>query len=60
MTGYQEILFDNSYVGKIINLTYPMIGSYGITREGFENTNPYIFGLIVENIHKFQAIGKVK
>ncbi|MGY3756518.1 carbamoyl phosphate synthase small subunit [Helcococcus kunzii] len=47
MTGYQEILSDNSYVGKIINLTYPMIGSYGITREGFENTNPYIFGLIV-------------
>ena len=47
MSGYQEILSDNSYVGKIINLTYPMIGSYGITREGFENTNPYIFGLIV-------------
>lgn len=47
MTGYQEILADNSNVGKIITLTYPMIGSYGITREGFENTNPYIFGVVV-------------
>lgn len=55
MTGYQEILSDNSYVGKIINLTYPMIGSYGITREGFENTNPYIFGLIVGEYTQFPS-----
>lgn len=47
MSGYQEILLDNKNSGKIVTLTYPMIGSYGITREGFENMNPYIFGIIV-------------
>ena len=47
MLGYQEILLDNKNAGKIVTLTYPMIGSYGITREGFENMNPHIFGLIV-------------
>ena len=29
MTGYQEILTDNSYCGQIVMMTYPLIGNYG-------------------------------
>ena len=32
MTGYQEILTDNSYYGQIVMMTYPLIGNYGINR----------------------------
>ena len=31
MTGYQKILTDPSYKGQIINMTYPLIGNYGIS-----------------------------
>lgn len=31
MTGYQEILTDNSYYGQIVMMTYPLIGNYGLT-----------------------------
>ena len=33
MTGYQEILTDNSYCGQIVMMTYPLIGNYGINRD---------------------------
>jgi carbamoyl-phosphate synthase small subunit len=36
MTGYQEILTDNSYCGQIVVMTYPMIGNYGINLEDME------------------------
>lgn len=47
MIGYQEILSDNSYCEQIVTLTYPMIGGYGITREGMENLNPSLNGLVI-------------
>lgn len=47
MAGYQEILCDTSYCGQIIVMTYPMIGNYGINRDGFESIIPSIFGLVV-------------
>lgn len=37
MSGYQEILTDPSYAGQIVNMTYPLIGNYGINE--FENEN---------------------
>lgn len=47
MAGYQEIICDTSYCGQIIVMTYPMIGNYGINRDGFETIIPSIFGLVV-------------
>ncbi len=49
MAGYQEIVTDLSYAGQIALLTYPIIGSYGITDEDFESKNPAIRGLIVRD-----------
>ena len=50
MTGYQEILTDPSYKGQIINMTYPLIGNYGIS--GIDNES--------EKIHMRPIITKVK
>ena len=32
MTGYQEILTDPSYAGQGIVMSYPLIGSYGVSQ----------------------------
>ncbi len=37
MTGYQEILTDPSYKGKIVTMTYPLIGNYGINLQDVES-----------------------
>lgn len=52
MTGYQEILTDPAYYGKIILFTYPLIGNYGINRDDFEGVNPQVKGVILANISK--------
>lgn len=38
MTGYQEILTDPSYKGQIVNMTYPLIGNYGVNDEDMESS----------------------
>ena len=47
MVGYQEIISDPAYFGQMVVLTYPIIGSYGITDEDFECKTPNMGGLIV-------------
>ena len=36
MTGYQEILTDPSYMGQIINFTFPHVGNVGVNLEDTE------------------------
>lgn len=50
VVGYQEIISDPSYAGQIIVMTYPLIGSYGITDEDFESRQLTIGGLVVREI----------
>lgn len=50
MTGYQEILTDPSYNGQIINMTYPLIGNYGISEVDNESDRIYAFGLVVKDV----------
>jgi carbamoyl-phosphate synthase small subunit len=55
MVGYPEALTDPSYKGQILALTYPLIGNYGVPRNGssdgldapFESSAIQISGLIV-------------
>ena len=47
MSGYQEIITDNSYYGQIILFTYPMIGNAGINRDDFESLTPSLNGLVI-------------
>ncbi len=57
MTGYTESLTDPSYKGQILNLTYPLIGNYGIPGDEkadkmakfFESDKIHISGLIVSD-----------
>src|SRR5690625_2963373 len=50
MTGYQEVISDPNYYGKIAVMTYPFIGGYGINRDDFESITPYIRGMIVKEL----------
>ncbi len=50
MTGYEEILTDPSYAGQIINMTYPLIGNYGVNSVEKESSKVYAKGFIVKNI----------
>ena len=47
MAGYQEIISDPSYTDRMVCMTYPLIGNYGITDEDFETRVPTMGGLIV-------------
>ena len=49
MTGYQEILTDNSYCGQIVMMTYPLIGNYGINRDDNESVKPAVFGFVIKD-----------
>src|ERR1700741_236945 len=47
MTGYQEVLTDPSYTGKLVAMTYPLIGNYGANAEDQESAGPQVAGFIV-------------
>lgn len=52
ITGYQEILTDPSYAGQIINMTYPLIGNYGVNSQENESKGVYAKGFIVKALSK--------
>ena len=56
MAGYQEMISDPVYTDKAVVMTYPVIGSYGITDEDFESKPPFTFGgLIVREYNDFPS-----
>ncbi|MFQ5649585.1 MAG: glutamine-hydrolyzing carbamoyl-phosphate synthase small subunit [bacterium] len=61
MVGYPECFTDPSYEGQIINLTYPLIGNYGVPRQSlaansiddtFESDRVHIAGLVVSEVSR--------
>jgi carbamoyl-phosphate synthase small subunit len=48
MAGYQEILTDPDNAGCLVNMTYPLIGNYGVNKEDFENDAMYAGALIIK------------
>jgi carbamoyl-phosphate synthase small subunit len=50
LTGYQEILTDPSYCRQIVTLTYPHIGSYGVSAEDVEATRVHAAGLVIRDL----------
>ena len=50
LTGYQEILTDPSYCRQIVTLTYPHIGSYGISAEDVEAAAVHVAGLVIKDL----------
>ena len=50
MVGYPEAFTDASFAGQILNMTYPLIGNYGVPdRSYWESDKVRIAGLIVSN-----------
>jgi len=52
MTGYQEIMTDPSYAEQIVTLTYPLIGTYGSSRQWSENNRIFAKCLVVKEYQK--------
>lgn len=48
MAGYQETLTDPSLYGKIVVMTYPMIGNYGINLDDMESDKIHLKGFIIK------------
>ena len=47
MAGYQEMVSDPSFANKIVVMTYPLIGNYGVADEDFEAKASSLGGLVV-------------
>ncbi len=60
IVGYQEILTDPSYAGKIVVMTYPHIGNYGINEEGSTSDKVWAKGLIVKEISRSHSNWQAK
>lgn len=52
MTGYQEVLTDPALFGKIVVMSYPLIGNYGINRDDYEALQPHLSGFVVREYAK--------
>ncbi|MDR0517551.1 MAG: hypothetical protein LBH25_10960 [Fibromonadaceae bacterium] len=52
MIGYQEILSNPLYKGKLIVMTAPEIGSYGTNQEGMVSDKFFASGLIMRSINE--------
>lgn len=61
--GYQEILTDPAYGGKMVAMGYPHIGNYGINDRCFESDSTHAQALIVKEYSKiysnWQATGSL-
>ena len=55
MVGYQDILSDPSYFGKIACMSYPLIGNYGLTDEDYDFKNIHIRGYVVKENNDFPS-----
>ena len=55
MVGYQDILSDPSYYGKIACMTYPLIGNYGLTDEDYDFKSIYVKGYVVKENNDYPS-----
>jgi len=48
VVGYQEMMTDPANAGKILVLTYPLIGNYGVAPKFNESKNVWVAGLVMK------------
>jgi carbamoyl-phosphate synthase small subunit len=48
VVGYQEMMTDPANAGKILVLTYPLIGNYGVAPKFNESKNVWLTGLVIK------------
>ena len=57
MTGYQELITDQSYKGQILAFTFPVIGTTGINRDDYESIFPGCLAVVVHQLAIIPVIG---
>ncbi|MFH0887257.1 MAG: carbamoyl-phosphate synthase domain-containing protein, partial [bacterium] len=55
VVGYQEVITDPAYRGKIVLMTYPLIGNYGVNPEGLESPNAQASAIVVKEISRMYS-----
>ncbi len=55
MAGYQEVISDPAYAQKMVVMTYPLIGNYGMADEDFETRIPDIAALITREYNDYPS-----
>ncbi len=60
VVGYQEVITDPSYLGKIVLFTYPLIGNYGINPEDSLSEKSRVSGIVVKEISKIYSNFRAK
>ncbi len=55
VVGYQEIISDPANCGKMVCMTYPLIGNYGLTDEDYESKHICTKGLIVREYNEIPS-----
>lgn len=55
VVGYQEILSDPANYHKIICMTYPVVGNYGLNDEDYESKGLVVSGLVVRDYNELPS-----
>ncbi len=55
VVGWQEVLTDPAYTGKIVVFTYPHVGNYGVNDEDVESSRVTVKGIVVRDLARFHS-----
>jgi len=55
VVGWQEVLTDPAYAGKIVVFTYPHVGNYGVNEEDVESSDVTVKGIVVRDLARFHS-----
>ncbi len=55
VVGYQEMMTDPTNAGKILVLTYPLIGNYGVAKKFNESRKCWIAGLVIKEASRIYS-----
>lgn len=55
MIGYEEIISDPTNTGKILAMTYPIIGSYGFNFKDMQSDKPSATAIVCRSISKYPS-----
>lgn len=55
MTGYPEVLTDPSYAGQIVVMSFPMMGTYGVSPQWAESRRPFLRGFVVREASPYTS-----
>ena len=60
VVGYQEMITDPANAGKILVLTYPLIGNYGVAPKFNESKKVWLAGLVIKEKSKMYSNWQAK